>query len=197
MRFVFKLLVTMLIAVLLVLPAFAYTGTVSFEPQSINVNVGSIFTVDVQTSGPPQYTLGIHLIVVWDSSQIHATQIDFHLGSCHFSTGFPKFGEGTLEIEAIKDSTPPYLTGANTWATMEFQCVGAGVSYIGIGLSSHWILVSVDEPFSTVNFATCNQRNPVGGEMIPVNKLSVLAPYSIGIFSIIAVAAVIVKKKLT
>jgi hypothetical protein len=52
----------------------------------------------------------------------------------------------------------------------------------------------------------CNQHAPaptetptnhVGGVLYSANKLSVLAPYLIGIFSIAAVAAVVVRKKLT
>jgi hypothetical protein len=39
--------------------------------------------------------------------------------------------------------------------------------------------------------------NHVGGEMIPVNRLSVLVPYLIGIFSVVAVAAIVAKTKFT
>ena len=37
----------------------------------------------------------------------------------------------------------------------------------------------------------------VGGEVFSANKLSVLAPYLIGIFSVVAVAGIVAKRKFT
>ena len=206
MRFASRLLVTMQLAVLLVLPALANgsAGTISVEPHPVNVTVGTIFTVGIQTSGPPQSTIGIHFKVTWDNMLTHATEVNYYVSqlNCYFSSGFPKLDEGTLEIEAITNG--PYLSGVATWATIEFRCEGVGVSSVSIESSSHWILVSVDYPFSTVTDATCNQRQPapsnpyqhVGGEVFTANKLAVLSPY-LALISVVAVAAVVVKRRRT
>ncbi len=194
MRFASRLLVIMQLVVLLVLPALANgtAGDISVEPHPVGI----------QTSGPPQYTIGIHFKVTWDNMLTHATEVNYYVSqlNCHFSSGFPKLDEGTLEIEAITNE--PYLSGVATWATIKFRCEGAGVSSISIESSSHWILVSVDYPFSTITDATCNQRqqssNPyhyVGGELFTANKLAVLSPY-LALIGLVAVAAIVAKRRL-
>jgi hypothetical protein len=194
----------MQLAVLLVLPALANgsAGTISVEPHPVDVMVGSIFTVDIQTTGPPNFAIGIHFTVTWDPSLTYSIEVTYYVAqlNCHFSSGFPKLDQGTFELEAITNG--PYLTGVATWATIKFRCEGAGVSSISIESSSHWILVSVDYPFSTVTDATCNQRQPapsnpyqhVGGEMFTANKLAVLSPY-LALIGTVAVGAIVAKRK--
>jgi hypothetical protein len=81
MRFASRLLVTMQLAVLLVLPALA-NGSVPYYDieqngvpvNTLNIPVGSTFTVDVWIRNTPSIGLeGFLLIVFWDSTMMELT----------------------------------------------------------------------------------------------------------------------------
>ncbi|MEM2942914.1 MAG: hypothetical protein QXT81_05790 [Candidatus Bathyarchaeia archaeon] len=105
----------------------------------------------------------------------------------------------------------PWTTDA-LWGSFTFHCRGEGTSIITVtSPAGATIYIGDDESTPTpvdpgTYEVTCNQYQPqptpttaprpVGGEVFAANKFVVLSPY-IALISVVAVAAVVIKRKLT
>ena len=104
-----------------------------------------------------------------------------------------------------------------SFTTLTFQCVGPGSGQLGLpdsvtdtlgahilsvtgGIVGAYAISDIIRFPDTVNHHAPAPSNPpsyVGGQVFSANKLSVLSPYLIEIISAVAVAAIVVRKKLT
>ena len=90
------------------------------------------------------------------------------------------------------------------WLSIHFRCLKSGVGTIQIPFAS-WMDdvggfqlsfdVVLGATVSQIRGSTPNPYHYVGGELFTPNKFAVLSPY-LALFSVVAVAAVLVKRKL-
>jgi hypothetical protein len=94
------------------------------------------------------------------------------------------------------DASGPDFGEDSRWITITFHCLGEGSSWVDVGPSdiTSWTAGSI--PHSRGG-ATLNQIEPapVGGLTSQINKFELLAPYLILTGLIVAVSAVILKKR--
>lgn len=177
---------------------------------SIDVPVSSEFTLEVWVRNIPQThpLIGLDFTVTWDNTQVeylyHTTQN--HGFQYTEGPADPK-AAGNLYFTAPTDPGIP-VTEDDWWVRITFHCLDQGTSDITITSIDTIYLMDNGNPPIAVNPAdhvvTCNQfqRAPskpyhyVGGEVFTVNKLAVLSPY-LALIGVVAVAAILAKRKLT
>jgi hypothetical protein len=169
--------------------------------QTIDVPVGSDFTIEVWIRGIPQgfSLVGFDFGVTWDPTLV---EYNFHTTNDH---GWPHShnvdkNAGVLSFNYPTD-TGHQVTSDDRWATINFICLGEGTSQIAIASVDTIFLwdgqttpISVDPAPSVL---VCNQFLPrtVGGVTVPTNKLEIVAPFAALAGLVIAVSAVVVRKR--
>jgi hypothetical protein len=175
----------------LILPTMGDGGsTIAVDPQAVDVTIGSNFSVDISIRNVGSM-LSFHFKVTWNPNLVGYVSRTLLL-----QPGW------SVTTETVDASGGTYVLAAAggmfskdaSWVTLSFHCLGAGSSSIGISPDpdSRWENPSVSTPFDVVLGGTCNQRPvvPVGGFVLPVNKLAVTAPY-LALLAVVAVAVVI------
>jgi hypothetical protein len=185
-------LLVLVVASGLALPARGAGSTVAVEPQTVDVAVGSNFSIDISI-GNVHWMLGFHFKITWDPKLIEYVSRTLLLqqGWSVVTETVDGVG-GTYVLQAAGGM----FSGDASWVTLTFHCLGGGSSPIGISPpDSGWENPSVSIPFDVVSGGTCNQQPvaPVGGVVLPVNRLAVMAPYLALLGLVAAVAVVIVK----
>ena len=198
------------------LPVLAQPGIpdISVEPRSINVTVGSMFTVDVWIRKSPQIGLAyFDFKVTWDPRSVelinymnHVKQnnvnwvviledvvVTSDLGSYRLESKDPTISQWPSNLYSLYDNA--------SWVTLNFKCVGSGDSSIEFPIIfdtsrwGSWSDGSDGYPFDEYLNGMVHQFTPVGGVAIPVNKFAVLTPYLALAGLIIAVSTVTIIKK--
>jgi len=184
---------------------------------TLNIPVGSQFTVEVWVRNIPQthQMVGLDFAVSWDKTQVEYVD---HTTYAHYwvltvEPADPKT-DGVIWLYRPPDPQDPVSSqDSGLWMTITFHCLAQGTSQITLS-SAGTIFLSLS-PVTQQNFdpidilppnyvVTCNQlsRAPskpyhyVGGELFTTNKLAVLSPY-LALIGVVAVAAVLIKRKLT
>jgi hypothetical protein len=169
--------------------------------QTIDVPVGSDFTIEVWIRGIPQgfSLVGFDFVVTWDPTLV---EYNYHTTNDH---GWPHShnvdkNAGVLSFNYPTD-TSHQVTSDDMWATINFNCLGEGTSQIAIGSVDTIFLWDGQTTPIPVDPApcvlVCNQFLPrtVGGVTVPTNKLEILTPYLTLAGLAAAVSAVVVIKK--
>ncbi len=186
-------LLVLVVASGLVLPARGDGETIAVEPQTVDVTVGSNFSIDISIRNVG-WMLRFHFKITWDPNLVRYVSRTLLLQ--------PGWSVETETVDGLGGTYVLQATGGMfsddaSWVTLTFHCVGGGSSPIGISPypDSWWENPSVLEPFDVVSAGTCNQRPvvPVGGVVTSVNRLAVMAPYVALLGLVATVAAVIVK----
>jgi hypothetical protein len=101
-------------------------------------------------------------------------------------------------IFIVQTGDAPWTEDA-LWFTLNFHCLGEGSSSIRFGsldgVDQGVIEISSVFVYPEDVYVTIQQSGPVGGYVIPVNKLEIITPYLALAGLIIAVSAVIIKKR--
>jgi len=186
-------LLVLVVALGLVLPARGAASTVAVEPQTVNVTVGSNFSIDISIRNVGSM-LRFHFKITWDPNLVqYASRTLLLQPGWSVETETVDGLGGTYVLQA----TGGMFSGDASWVTLTFHCVGGGSSPIGISSypDSFWENPSVLTPFAVVLGGTCDQHPvvPVGGVMLSVNRLAVMAPYLALVGLVAAVAVVIVE----
>jgi hypothetical protein len=186
-------LLVLVVASGLVLPARGAASTVIVEPQTVDVAVGSNFSIDISIRNVNSM-LSFHFKITWDPNLIRYVSRTLLLQPGWSVTTETVDGlGGTYVLQAAGGM----FSSDASWVTLTFHCLGEGSSPIGISPNpdSWWENPSVFTPFTVVLGGTCNQHPvvPVGGVMLPVNRLAVMAPYLALLGLVAAVAVVIVE----
>jgi hypothetical protein len=201
-------------------PSFVveYNGT---PVSGIIVDVCSSFTLDLLIDLPDdlpqgQGMVGFDARFSWDQSQVEIVEF-IELGEeesrpCDQYTlpsNIAQMNEWGYVI-LYTTANPPW-TEDSVWARITFHCLGEGYSSITVDSPPDQDTIYIGDGQSTPTpvdpvpyVVTCNQlsrapSNPyhyVGGELFAANKLAVLSPY-LALLSVVAVAAIVVKRKLT
>jgi hypothetical protein len=186
-------LLVLVVASGLVLPARGAASTVAVEPQIVDVAVGSNFSIDISIRNVG-YMLSFHFKITWDPNLVRYVSRTLLLQ--------PGWSVETETVDGlggtyVLQATGGMFSGDALWVTLTFHCLGGGSSPIGISPDpdSWWENPSVLIPFDVVLGGTCNQHPvvPVGGVVLPVNRLAVMAPYLALLGLVAAVAVVVVK----
>jgi hypothetical protein len=105
-----------------------------------------------------------------------------------------------LKAEAV--STQDITDLEMAWSTLTFHCLAEGSSIIELSSVVNGVILSDGETlyptYPDPFYITCNQfkPRPVGGLIIPTNKLEILTPYlALAGFAVIISAVVVVKKR--
>jgi hypothetical protein len=186
-------LLVLVVASGLVLPARGAAATIAVEPQTVDVKVGSNFSIDMSIRNVGSM-LRFHFKITWDPNLVRYVSRTLLLQSgWSVETETVDGLGGTYVLQA----TGGMFSGDASWVTLTFNCLGEGSSPIGISPNpdTWWENPSVSIPFDVVLGGTCNQHPvvPVGGIVLPVNRLAVMAPYLALLVLVATVAAVIVK----
>jgi hypothetical protein len=169
---------------------------------SINVTLGSTFTLDVILgSAPPGFSLiGYLLEFTWDSSQVELIGASALApdGANGWSTGTSLGSQGNSVTVSGRggDTTKQSFTAAH----LIFRCRAVGTSTITAAAPPEKSIDLVPDEGGLETHTTigplplvCNQSPPltVGGIVMSVNKHEVLAPY-LTLAGLIALASVVV-----
>jgi len=173
---------------------------------TLDVAVGSSFSVDIWIrgipSGDPMENFAFDL--GWDPTLM---QYDHSQGNppngWQVNVNDANAPSGALGIGGSRLQNGNPYGDDHMWLSVYFRCLKSGVGTIEISGSSWMDYVGgFTLSFDSVLSATVSQTggstpNPyhyVGGELFTANKLAVLSPY-LALFSVLAVAAVLVKRR--
>jgi len=206
---VFPVAAVLLILSLLPIPVLAQNGpTISVEPQTVFVAVGSTFNVDVWIRKIPLSGLAFFDIkVVWGSGVELVKYVN------HVTQNNPSWLiDNEQQVSAsylLKAQDPAYpnfpynyaVHNDLSWVTLTFRCEGQGDTMIdypmaGSGHYGVWPDGSDSYPFDEYLNANVHQTEPiapVGGFMEPVNKLSIIAP-CVALLGLVSTVAVLVAR---
>jgi len=170
---------------------------VSFDKPYLYVDVGSTFTVSVSIKNLPSAMNQFDLTVDWNPGQVELAGI-VEVGEVEsrpwdtYYTNPPWSGSVTCYGEGQGWSTDA------VWFTLTFRCLGPGTSTISVSSEETIILVTGGSINSEAFAIYCNQREPlrgpVGGIVMPVDKLEMMEPY-IALAGLVAVSAVVAVKR--
>jgi hypothetical protein len=115
----------------------AHSATVSVDPVTTNVTLGTTFTVDVVGTGFP-VTEGGGFSLGFDASVLQVTNVTVDNTTWAFShsTGSLDNGSGTLDDVWVADFSFPGISGDFVVATIEFQATGVGTSGLSLAASA-------------------------------------------------------------
>ena len=187
----------------LITPTRGNGTSISIEPSSVSVTVGQKFTVQILVTG----VVGMerfYFDIRWDASMMTYLQYTGNDNglSCIRGDVSSGYGERTFTVWSMT----PRFTGDAYWWSLQFECLAAGTASLLLASSyCEWRDDVNTYSFTTVSGATVQQNTPppetpnlhVGGQLFTANKAVIVAPYLIGIFSIIAVVSLVVRKKFT
>lgn len=184
------LLLVLVFASGLVLPARGNgQSTIAVEPQTVDVTVSNNFSIDISIRNVGSM-LRFHFKITWDPNLVRYVSRTLLLQpGWSVETETVDGPGGTYVLQA----TGGMFSGDASWVTLTFHCLGGGSSPIGVSPypDSWWENPSVLIPFDVVLGGTCNQHPvvPVGGVVLPVNRLAVMAP-CLALFGLVAVIVV-------
>jgi hypothetical protein len=153
------------------------------------VGVSTEFTVDVWIRDLPVPMVQFNTRIEWDPSMMEYVSHVSHVTENGWTPLFFSQLPGLIILEA---EGPPFSQDAS-WITVTFHCLRSGISELVIeesGISSE----DPSIPFERINLEV-NQVAPVGGVTAPINKLEMLTPYIALAGLIIAVSAIVIKKR--
>jgi hypothetical protein len=180
------------------------TPSLEINPHpTISATVSTQFTIQIWIRNiPAGYKLdSFDISVYWDPTQMELLDhkeftppgknwiIQFNIGPDHYGL---KNG-----ATSTQDTTDLEMA----WASLTFHCLAEGTSIIDLSSAVNAVILSdgqtlyptYPDPFTI----TCNQvqPRPVGGVVVPVSRLQILAPYLALVGLVIAVSAVVVVKR--
>jgi len=169
-------------------------GTVSVEPQIISVNVGGSFSVDIWIRGLPYGMESWGIDLTWNPNMIGYVSYTGNLPNPQWTLTV-SMSSGKLEISASLMASGSGHTADRRWLTINFRCLGAGVSQLAIP-DNGWMDASVGAQHSfTVQQSTVRQTSSsVGGVILAGHLATALAPY-LALVGLAASTAIAIKTK--
>ncbi|MCW4042496.1 MAG: hypothetical protein NWE90_02075 [Candidatus Bathyarchaeota archaeon] len=174
----------------------------SLEPYTVNINPCQNFTLTLWIRDIPDgwAMTDFEFIIEWDPTMMEIVGFPIFLGE---GRGWgATFAADTIFL--IMRSSGPQWSEDAAWFEFTFHCIGEGTSTVTLRSPEVGTITLVavvgggtvnlePEPFEV----TVNQVElaPVGGIASPTNKIELLAPYIILTGLIVAVSAVIIKKR--
>jgi hypothetical protein len=172
--------------------------------QNLNVPVSSTFTIEIWIRSIPagDYLSAMNFLVYWDPEMIEL--VDYQKG---YSQGWDQ--ESIIYYDEL-DELPGFvglvsyaigmgygLTDDTRCLVITFHCLHGGISTITLGREvSHFNFDQLGDVHLSPFVLTTNQfGNPVGGIIMPTNKLEIITPYIVLSGLIAAVSTVYVIKK--
>jgi len=174
---------------------------------TLNVAVGSSFSVDIWIRNLPTEMVSFSFDLDWDPALM---QYDHSVGNAPSGWEVDVDDAGSLHVAGhiLYDQGQPIgqpYGDDRMWLSVYFRCLKSGVGTIEISGSSWMDYVGgFTLSFDSVLSATVSQTggstpNPyhyVGGELFTANKLAVLSPY-LALIAVVAVASIVAKRKFT
>jgi len=190
-------------------PVLGFDGApkLSIKPEpSITVSVCSRFTIEIWITDILEgfWMVSFNIYVDWDPTMMECVGYENYATERGWAALEEMSNiEGKYTLFASKVAEPFWNTNAR-WASITFHCKGTGTSKITVSspmLGTIWLwdgevqLPTYPEPFEIA----CNQVRPVGGVLMPVNKLEILAPYLalIGLVGAVTVAVAVTRRRKT
>jgi hypothetical protein len=194
------------------------TCTISVEPETTVVTVGDEFEVKVWIRSVEEGMDWFRFIVAWDTTQLELVEKQVPTVSGWGNGASEYVGQNPLIhfLDVSGGTTVSPIYSDEFWLTIKFKCLASGEAQITLPLEitssdftayerDVWHDHTTDVMFDvTASNGVAKQRAPttpsnpggyVGGDVFAANKISVLAPYLIGIISVVAVAAVVIKRR--
>jgi len=175
------------------------------EPHGLDATVSTTFSVDIWIKNIPDVMYGFQFRVDWDPSMMEVTSGGVNFIDHGFVCLADDLQDGYYAVAAESIGNPETRGRVGTdevWLTLTFHCKAEGSSYI-TATNYEWpynpaIIWYAPAP-STLDpdAITVNQvkPRPVGGVVVPTNKLEILTPYLALAGLVAAVSAVVVVKK--
>lgn len=193
-KIVLSALLIVVIASIVSFPVLADgAGKITVEPKIISVTVSTKFTVDIWIRNLPTAMSKFEFMFRWDPAMMELVSHTNHVTSNGYS----------VIVEEIIGQDGYHLTGSGgpftndaSWATLTFHCRGMGSTTLRF---SDYVIhdVSGGTIFFLSEPAQVSQiePRPVGGLLMPVNKLEILAPYLALVGLAAALSAVVAVKR--
>jgi hypothetical protein len=204
------ILVTLILSLVLTpAPVTATDGvppSLEIDPHpTITATVSTQFSIQIWIRNIPEgYSMTFFdLHVSWDPTQMELVshQEFVPLGKIWNIHSNP-MGEGVFFIEAEANQQSDYTDVDMAWASFTFHCLSEGSSKIALSSPIfETVTLFKDGNFFEVNPASfeviCNQvpPRPVGGIVMPTDKLAIMTPYLALAGLVIAVSAIVVVKR--
>jgi hypothetical protein len=169
---------------------------------TIIATVSTQFTIQIWIRNIPQgYSMTkFDFIVVWDPTQMEL--VDYKEPIPQGKSWLEKLtlNPNSYLLEGEASTQADYVNFNFAWVSLTFHCLAEGTSNIRVeSIDTVWLSDGgTPIPTNPEGFEiTCNQfrPRPVGGLVIPTNKLEILTPYLALAGLIAAVSAVVVVKR--
>jgi len=163
----------------------------------LDVAVGSVFSVDIWIRGiPPNDPMdSFGFDMTWDPTFIRYDHSQGNPPSdWSVTVDDANAASGTLSAGGIPLQNGNPYSGDHMWVSVYFRCLKSGVGTIEIPFAT-WMddvggfQLSFDSVLGATVSQTAGYTPPVGGELLPANKLAVFAPY-LALFGLAAIIAV-------
>jgi hypothetical protein len=177
----------------------------SVDPSSITTNISTEFSIDILITDIPENNRmeGVYIRAAWLRAAMDRVgektnqPAGWGVASLVAPMSMPLPPEDWISFDFSMDGT--YVTEDRRWVTITFHCAGAGITTILVEGTADMSTVGAGpqtfelEPIEI----TVNQidARPVGGLVMPTNKLEILTPYLALAGLIVAVSAVVAVKK--
>jgi hypothetical protein len=188
------LIFSILLAFAILSPIFAVKGqtrSCSVEPQTIDVMKGNTFTVKVWIRNVDSgYMNNFYFTLSWDPSQIEYVSRILTLVDGWYPTS-----ETILSDYYVLYASGPLYNPDTSWVNITFRCLAAGTTQIMPGTAVIYV-DRVGQGCDTLS-STVNQYATVGGVSYPMNKLEIVAPYTViaGLIAAVSAGYIIKKRK--
>ena len=170
-------------------------GMIAVVPPTEDVTVSTTFSIDIWTYSLESQSLrGLGFTLVWDPTMVEFVGYESHPPEGWFLPGHVEGSDNYLfYFERLTGSAYP---GDHNWITVNFHCLDSGPTQID--LQDPYYMIDDSESmyyFEGIMPASFNQVAPVGGIVMPVDKLAVLTPYLALAGLIAAVSTVYVMRR--
>jgi hypothetical protein len=170
----------------------------------IQVNVGGSFGVEIWIRNLPTPMVSFSFHLKWDPTMMqYVSHTPYPPSGLTWSIDVDtaNVNSGLLEVHGGAEEGSEYSTD-HMWLSVAFLCLRAGTSDLELNLAPpyapSWFNGDMTLSFDTILDATVSQTggsSPVGGEVIPINKLLILLPYLALIGTGVALSVPIVRKR--
>jgi hypothetical protein len=158
--------------------------------------VGQTFTVDVWIRDLSEDMINFGFIISWDPTMMEYVSHANHVSANGWSMAGPGEVIDLDNSEYWLIAEGPAFGEDASWTTITFRCLGEGSSPINI---VDWQIENeLEQLFEVEILKAAVNQNPdatVGGVVSQINKLTILTPYMALAGLIIAVSAIVIKKR--
>jgi len=197
-------MITFLVLMLTMLPVGSAQGTtLCVYPSAKTVYVNQVFTIDIKVENVGNL-YSFELKLSWNPSVLNCTDENLHppseWGTNWFvwpQNKYERMQNGLYFVAVTALNPAPPFSGNASLVTLTFKALSVDSTTLDLHETILGDYPNANEILHTAIDGTVNvSTQPVGGELIPIDKLALLAPYIAYAFIVsIAVVAIVFKAR--